>query len=241
MEVGIALNIILSLWIIPTYLGKKRKIGFTWSLVACVFLTPILGVIITLLSPKLPEYKKESIRKRKELKSINNRFKEELLNYENKLDDLKDLKDKGILTQDEFNQKSAKLKADKTKKEVEQTAEYKKLKDLYDDGILTKEEFESKTKNLFQKFKNINNIKVNLYGQWLSEDMVYLFNMDNSFKFYPKNTKESIYKSGHWKIIDKNTIIVNYNKRSVLKIKEITENKLVYLYENKKHILQKIN
>jgi len=63
---------------------------------------------------------------------------------DDKLEKLRDLYNDGYLTQDEFNQKSAKLKSDKTIKEVEQTEEYKKLKDLYDDGILTKEEFESK-------------------------------------------------------------------------------------------------
>lgn len=63
---------------------------------------------------------------------------------DDKIEKLRDLYNDGYLTKDEFNQKSSKLKADKTKKEVEQTEEYKKLKDLYDDGILTKEEFESK-------------------------------------------------------------------------------------------------
>lgn len=70
---------------------------------------------------------------------------------DDKLEKLSDLYNDGYLTQDEFNQKSAKLKADKTKKEVEQTDEYKKLKDLYDDGILTKEEFESKIDSLSKK------------------------------------------------------------------------------------------
>lgn|SRR5690606_19160345 len=53
MELGIILNFILSLWIIPYYLGSKRKIGYGWSLAACVFLTPLIGLIITLCSPKL--------------------------------------------------------------------------------------------------------------------------------------------------------------------------------------------
>lgn len=70
--------------------------------------------------------------------------KKEADEIEDKLEKIRDLYNDGYLTQDEFNQKSAKLKSDKTKKEVEQTAEYKKLKDLYNDGILTKEEFESK-------------------------------------------------------------------------------------------------
>lgn len=53
MVFGIFLNVLLSLWIIPMYLGEKRKIGYLWSAVACLFLTPVVGLIITLLSPKL--------------------------------------------------------------------------------------------------------------------------------------------------------------------------------------------
>ncbi len=53
MVFGILLNLLFSLWIIPMYLGEKRKIGYMWSMVACLFLTPLIGVIITLSSPKL--------------------------------------------------------------------------------------------------------------------------------------------------------------------------------------------
>jgi hypothetical protein len=86
MILGIIINLILSLWIIPAYLGSKRKIGYTWSLIACLFLTPLIGVIITLVSPKLEEYKKETIAIKKE------QFKKE-----DSLQNLSDLKQKGIL------------------------------------------------------------------------------------------------------------------------------------------------
>ncbi|MGL4363651.1 MAG: hypothetical protein ACRCSB_00410 [Bacteroidales bacterium] len=33
--------------------GKKRKIGFGWSFFFCLFLSPIIGGIITMLSPKV--------------------------------------------------------------------------------------------------------------------------------------------------------------------------------------------
>ena len=42
-------------FIIAGTLGSKRKIGFGWSLVACIFTSPIIGLIITLCSEKLPE------------------------------------------------------------------------------------------------------------------------------------------------------------------------------------------
>nr|MBC7613261.1 hypothetical protein [Pseudopedobacter sp.] len=33
-------------------IGKDRKIGYGWSLVLCIFLSPIIGVIIILFSKK---------------------------------------------------------------------------------------------------------------------------------------------------------------------------------------------
>lgn len=33
-------------------LGKDRKIGYGWSFVVCLFLSPIIGVIIILFSKK---------------------------------------------------------------------------------------------------------------------------------------------------------------------------------------------
>jgi hypothetical protein len=33
-------------------LGKDRKIGYGWSFVLCLFLSPIIGIIIILLSKK---------------------------------------------------------------------------------------------------------------------------------------------------------------------------------------------
>jgi LPXTG-motif cell wall-anchored protein len=34
------------------FLGKKRKIGFGWSFVISLFLSPLIGLIVTLLSKK---------------------------------------------------------------------------------------------------------------------------------------------------------------------------------------------
>lgn len=39
-------------FLIANFLGKPRKIGFGWSFFFCIFLTPIIGLIITLLSGK---------------------------------------------------------------------------------------------------------------------------------------------------------------------------------------------
>ena len=41
-------------FLIAGLLGAKREIGFVWSFVACLFLSPLIGIIITLASDKLP-------------------------------------------------------------------------------------------------------------------------------------------------------------------------------------------
>ena len=46
---------IIFAFIIAGTLGTKRKIGFGWSLAACLLLSPLIGLIITLCSEKLPE------------------------------------------------------------------------------------------------------------------------------------------------------------------------------------------
>jgi hypothetical protein len=53
----IAINIGICLLIANA--GGKRKIGFGWSFFFCIFLSPIIGGIITFLSPKL--FENESI------------------------------------------------------------------------------------------------------------------------------------------------------------------------------------
>ena len=53
MELAIILNLLLSLFVIPYFIGSKRKIGYGLSALACLFLTPIIGLIITLSSKRI--------------------------------------------------------------------------------------------------------------------------------------------------------------------------------------------
>jgi hypothetical protein len=77
------------------------------------------------------------------------------INLDNSISSLKDLKDKGILTDEEYETKVAKINAEKDEQS---------LKSLLDSGILTKEEFESKIKliqNVSEKevdIEEINNV-----------------------------------------------------------------------------------
>jgi len=53
MERLILLLLFVGLCYIIALAGKKRKIGFGWSFFFCLFLSPIIGGIITFLSPKV--------------------------------------------------------------------------------------------------------------------------------------------------------------------------------------------
>lgn len=71
---------------------------------------------------------------------------------EKKLDstisNLTELKEKGILTEEEYLTKVEKIDAEKTEQNLKNSVEYKQLKSLFDSGILTKDEFESKVQLL---------------------------------------------------------------------------------------------
>uniref|UniRef100_UPI00404A5A48 SHOCT domain-containing protein n=1 Tax=Flavobacterium sp. TaxID=239 RepID=UPI00404A5A48 len=126
-------NIILSFIIIPVFIGGKREIGYLYSALACVFLSPLVGLIITLSSKKTKETLEKEYENSKE-------FKKNLSVKNN----LSDLKEKGILSEEEYKQKTQKIESEKAEQNLKNSTEYKQLKSLLDSGVLTKDEFESK-------------------------------------------------------------------------------------------------
>ena len=52
----IAIVYFIIIFLISHFIGRKKKVGFWWSFFFCSFLTPIIGLIITLMS-----YKKEYV------------------------------------------------------------------------------------------------------------------------------------------------------------------------------------
>ncbi len=156
MILGIILNLLLSLWIIPKYIGKKRKIGFVNSLLLCVFLTPVIGIIIILFSPKLDEHKRTNIRKKivnKELKQF----------HDEKINNLKSLNRDGLLSQYELDEKVKNLENAYLKEKVQNSSQYKQLYNLYMNEIFTEEEFNNKVEILtkdFNLYADENSVKV---------------------------------------------------------------------------------
>jgi len=53
MELIFILAINIGICFLIAKAGEKRKIGFGWSFFFCFFLSPIVGGIITMLSPKV--------------------------------------------------------------------------------------------------------------------------------------------------------------------------------------------
>jgi len=61
---------------------------------------------------------------------------------------LKDLKEKGLLTEQEYKEKLVKVENENAKTQIKETSEYQQLKDLLDNEVLTKEEFKFKIEKL---------------------------------------------------------------------------------------------
>ncbi|RTY83381.1 SHOCT domain-containing protein [Flavobacterium sp. ZB4P23] len=114
----------------------------------CIVFPPIQWIMILLAK----YYNKLAYKKSKE-------FKKEVLNYneEKKIDNskttLQELKDSGIITEEEYKTKVEKIDGQKTELAILNSKEYNQLKSLLDSNILTKEEFESKVEIL--KHSNI--------------------------------------------------------------------------------------
>ena len=52
MEQGVLLIVGIGIAALVALVGKDRKIGYGWSFVLCLFLSPIIGLIIILFSKK---------------------------------------------------------------------------------------------------------------------------------------------------------------------------------------------
>ena len=131
------------------YIYKSEKFSSIQKtiLLICVIFPPAqwLGILIVLAYNNFIE--NNSVEKIAEIKNEN-----KINTLNSQVESLKDLKEKGILTNKEYNQKVEKLEAEKAEQDLKNSTEYKQLKSLFDSGVLTKEEFES-------KIVKINNIK----------------------------------------------------------------------------------
>jgi uncharacterized membrane protein len=112
-------------------------------LLLCFVFPPLQWVMILIVH----YYNEMQYKKTKE-------FKKEVLNYneEKKIDNskttLQELKDSGLITEEEYKTKVEKIDNQKTELTILNSKEYSQLKSLLDSNILTKEEFENKVELL---------------------------------------------------------------------------------------------
>lgn len=118
------------------------------------------------------------------------------------IENLKDLKEKGILSEDEYKQKTQKIKAEKAEQDLKNSTEYKQLKSLLDSGVLTNEEFESKVDLLKQKEKT------NTYNNVDEESMLEINSEINKkyLEAYKEESEEN--NSNSWSNIMKIILII---------------------------------
>lgn len=118
-------------------------------LLICIIFPPVqwIGIVIALLYNNYKEQNSEQGIER-------NKIKREFNNNTIQLNNLKDLRDRGILTQKEYEEKKEKIESVKLESELKFSADYKKLKQLFNDGILTKAEFDSKIQILKNNLRN---------------------------------------------------------------------------------------
>ena len=169
------------------YIYKSEKFSNVQKtiLLICVIFPPAqwLGILIVLAYNNFIENNSvEKIAERKNENKINT------LNSQVK--SLKDLKEKGILTSEEYNQKVEKLEAEKAEQDLKNSIEYSQLKSLLDSGVLTKEEFENK----IEFINNKNKMLIESIGQYLSQKDLNIIksNYNKSNKYSSKEIRNKL-------------------------------------------------
>lgn len=116
-------------------------------LLICIIFPPAqwIGIIFILI---YNNYKSENTPE----KLIEKKVIEKKINLNSSIENLLELKKKGILTIDEFNEKVDKIESQKIKEEIKNSSEFKQLKSLFENNILTLDEFENKIKFLENKY-----------------------------------------------------------------------------------------
>lgn len=125
------------------------------TLLLLCFVFPPLQWIMILIVIYYNKYKTENTPEIRDVK-IYEALKTKL---NSSINNLKDLKEKGLLTQKEFNSKVEKIQTEKTNTDLKNTTEFRQLQNLFNDGILTKDEFESKINILNSSYTKVINNK----------------------------------------------------------------------------------
>lgn len=137
------------------YVWKNKHFSTLQKIVLyfCIIFPPAqwIGILIILIYNNYKE--------NKSIEKVSERNVEQVkAKLNSSIQNLTDLRDKGILTDKEYYKKVAEIKTKKAQQEIQNSVEYRQLKSLKDSGVLTQEEFENKLKLI----KVDNETKINL-------------------------------------------------------------------------------
>lgn len=97
--------------------------------------------------------------------------------YSKNLENLKNLRENGILTESEYNNKISELKFQAVYEQLKKSSDYQRLNELFLNGLLTKIEFDSKVQMLYSNFIAIQN------QSNLSESLIVFTDTDLNYGF----------------------------------------------------------
>ena len=135
---GLLISTSLYVWNSNNFTKEQRIL-----LLICIVFPPAqwIGIIIILI---YNNYKLENTPEKLSEKKVT----EKKIELNTTIDNLLELKEKGILTIDEYNEKVDKIESQKIEVQIKNSSEYKQLKNLFENNILTADEFENKIKLL---------------------------------------------------------------------------------------------
>lgn len=120
--------------------------------------------------------------------------------FNDKITSLKELKDSGLLTDEEYSQKAKNIENSKLEAQIKGLSSYKKLKNLLDDGVLTKEEFENKIEVLKKNLENsdykLHKVKEYLGDIYLGQHIEYKITFKNGGEY--NNVYQKVSESGYY-------------------------------------------
>lgn len=184
MDDSIGVGIIVGLTFASSiYVWNNEKFNRVQKtiLLICIIFPPaqwvgILGVLA---------YNSYKVNNSKE-KILERKIEQAKSGLDNSISNLADLKDKGILTDDEYQTKIEKLELEKAEEDLKNSIEYKQLKSLFNLGILTKEEFESKIEILNSRKREKRTDEFRIIDGF-SEGLALAINSDLDYGFIDEN------------------------------------------------------
>ncbi len=200
------------------YIWKNKDFSITQKVILLLFFIfpPLqwLGILLVLWYNR---YEKENTSEFKEEKKLST-----------SIDDLKDLKQKGILTDEEFSAKIKKVEQDSLEHKLKNSPEYKQLKNLLDSGILTEAEFKDKINEISQTIDlSKESLKESLIGIYKVQNKTFNFLADNTLLIHNLHNQNTSF--WEWDIIDAKSILIKNNSYSTtFENVELRGNKIYY-------------